>query len=416
MIDTEVAGARGTPSNSTLARRLDLPLTVLFGLGVTIGAGIYVLIGAAAGRAGMHAPLAFLLAGLVMAPTAIAYAELSSRLPVSASEAAYVEAGFGSDLLACIVGLIVLAVGVISAAAIAKGSAGYIHELVTLPMNVILVAVVVIMGSIAAWGIVESVAIAGLMTVIEIGGLLAIIFVGATQSPGLVTRLPEMWTGFGDVASMTGVVSASLLAVFAFIGFQGLANISEEVKQPHRTLPKAILLTLVISTVFYMVVVWIALISVPRDELAVARAPLSLVFERVTGAPPVMISIIAVMATINGVIIQMVMASRILYGMAERNLLPQRLAVVSPLTRTPLNATVLVVLAVLLLALALPMERLADITSQLTLIVFALVNAALVLVKSRGLPPPADTFTAPIVVPAAGLLLCIALLVAAQFG
>ena len=402
-------------SKPTLARALNLPLTVLFGLGVTIGAGIYVLIGATAGRAGMHAPLAFLLAGLVMAPTAMAYAELASRLPVSAGEAAYVEAGFNSDLLARIVGLIVLAVGVVSAAAIAKGSVGYIREFIAAPPSVIIVGVILIMGIVAAWGILESVTIAAVMTLIEVGGLLAIIVVGVT-SPDLVARMPEIWTGLGDVAASTGVLSASLLAFFAFIGFQGLANIAEEVQNPQRNLPKAIFLTLAISTLFYMIVVWIALIAVPRSELAAAGAPLSLVFERVTGAPPGVISAIAVIATINGVIVQMVMASRVAYGMAERNLAPQWLARVSPFTQTPLRATVLVVLLVLVLALALPLERLAEITSQLTLIVFALVNAALVLLKWRNAPLTEGAYTVPVAVPIAGCGLCVALLIAAYFG
>ena len=402
-------------SKPTLARALSLPLTVLFGLGVTIGAGIYVLIGATAGRAGMHAPLAFLLAGLVMAPTAMAYAELTSRMPVSAGEAAYVEAGFNSNLLARVVGLIVLSVGVVSAAAIAKGSVGYIREFIAAPTYVILAAVILLMGMVAAWGILESVTIAAVMTLIEVGGLLAIIVVGLTL-PDLVVRLPEIWTGLGGVGTTAGVLSASLLAFFAFIGFQGLANIAEEVQEPQRNLPKAIFATLAISTLFYMIVVWIALISVPRSELAVAGAPLSLVFERVTGAPPIVISAIAVIATVNGVIVQMVMASRVAYGMAERNLLPQWLARVSPLTQTPLRATALVVLIVLALALALPLERLAEITSQLTLIVFALVNTALVLLKWRSAPPTEGAYTAPIAVPIVGCVLCVALLIASQLG
>ncbi len=416
MTTIDLPETRRRASKPELARALNLPLAVLFGLGVTIGAGIYVLIGATAGRAGMHAPLAFLLAALVMAPTAAAFAELATRMPVSAGEAAYVKAGFGSAFLARLIGLMVIAVGVISAAVIAKGSTGYIRQFIPLPSGVILVGVILLMGAIAAWGIAESVAIAAAMTLIEIGGLTIIVLFGATHSPDVITRLPEIWTGFGTVSAVAGVLSASLLAFFAFIGFEGLANIAEEVRQPERTLPKAIFLTLAISTVFYVAVVWIALIAVPRAELAAAHAPLSLVFERVTCASPLIISAIAVVATINGVIVQMVMASRVIYGMADRELLPQPLAVVSPVTQTPLNATVLVVLVVLMLALAFPLERLAEITAQLTLIIFAFVNAALVLVKWRRDPPPAGAFMVPIAVPVAGGLLCLALLIGAQFG
>ena len=168
------------------------------------------------------------------------------------------------------------------------------------------------------------------MTLIEIGGLLILIFVGATQSDDLITRLPEIWTGLRRVASVSGVFSAALIAFFAFIGFEGLANIAQEVKAPQRTLPKAIFLALGISTLFYIVVVWIALVSVPQIELATASAPLSLVFERITGASPRAISAIAIVATINGIIAMMVMSSRVIFGMADRRLLPSVLAQSKP--------------------------------------------------------------------------------------
>lgn len=411
-IDKTMTG-RAQPA---LVRSLTLPLAVLFGLGVTIGAGIYVLIGATAGRAGMHAPLAFLLAGLVMAPTAATFAEFASRMPVSAGEAAYVRAGFGSDRLALVIGLMVIAVGVISAAAIAKGSAGYIREFVNFSPAVIITGVVLLMGAVAAWGIMQSVAIAGVMTLIEIGGLLVIIFYGATTSTNLITHLPQIWSGLDNFAAVAGVLSASLLAFFAFIGFEGLANIAEEVKDPQRTLPKAIFLTLAISTVFYIVIVWIALVSVPRDELAAASAPLSLVFQRVTGASPIAISAIAVVATVNGIIALMVMASRVIYGMADRQMLPSGLARVSPMTRTPTNATALVVGTVLILALLFPLEGLAETTSRLTLVIFAFVNAALILLKRKAEPMPAGTFAVPIAVPIVGCVLCMLLLIGGLLG
>jgi basic amino acid/polyamine antiporter, APA family len=400
----------------TLARRLDLPLAVLFGLGVTIGAGIYVLIGATAGRAGMHAPLAFLLAALVMAPTAASFAELAGRMPISAGEAAYVRAGFRSEALALVVGCMVIAVGVISAAAISRGSAGYIAEFVDLPLTVIVPAVVLAMGAVAAWGILQSVALAGLLTLIEVGGLLVIIAVGAARSPDLLTRVPEMWTGIAEGAVIAGILSASLLAFFAFIGFEGLANIAEEVKEPEKNLPLAIFLTLGLSTLLYVLVVWIALVSVPRAELATARAPLSLVFERVTGASPTAIVAVAIVATINGIIVQMLMASRVVYGLADRGLLPPLLRRINRRTQTPLEATGLVIVAVLLLAVALPLEGLAEWTSRLTLVVFAFVNAALGCLKWRGEAPPAGAYITSRWVPWTGLGLCLALLVADVVG
>jgi basic amino acid/polyamine antiporter, APA family len=399
-----------------LARRLGLPLAVLFGLGITIGAGIYVLIGATAGRAGMHAPLAFVLAALIMAPTAAAFAELAGRMPVSAGEAAYVQAGFGANWLSLLVGCMVIAIGVISAAAISRGSAGYIAELIDLPPAVIVTVVVLAMGAVAAWGILQSVGLAALMTVVEIGGLFAIIAVGALHSPDLVARLPEIWTGLGEITVLVGILSASLLAFFAFIGFEGLANIAEEVKRPEKNLPLAIFLTLGLSTLLYILVAWIALVSVSRTELATARAPLSLVFQRVTGASPALISMVAILATINGIIVQMVMASRVVYGLADRGQLPRALRRINAATRTPLPATALVVGAVLLLALVFPLEGLAEWTSRLTLAVFVLVNAALARLKWRGVVPPVGAYVTARWVPWTGLVLCLALLAADVVG
>ena len=251
-----------------LARSLSLLQATLYGLGVTIGAGIYVLVGAATARAGMHAPFAFLLAAVLMALSAASFAELAGRLPVAAGEAAYVREAFRSDRLATAIGLLVVAIAIVAAAAISLGSAGYIGVFLALPEPVLVTGVVVAMGAIAAWGINASVSFAGVMTVIEIGGLVMLILVGMAMEPDLVTRLPEALPPLTDGSAFAGIVGTTLLAVFAFIGFEGLANVAEEVRDPKRTLPRAIFLTLAISTLLYVLVVWVALVSVGQAELA----------------------------------------------------------------------------------------------------------------------------------------------------
>ncbi len=398
-----------------LKRSLGLPLAVLYGLGVTIGAGIYVLIAPAAARAGMHAPLSFILAALVMAPSAAAFAEFGSRLPQSAGEATYVRAGLKSDVLAFIVGLLVVASAVISAATVSRGSAGYINVFLDMPFDWIVVGVVLVMGAITAWGILESVTIAGVMTLIEIGGLLMIAFVGAANVPDLAARLPEAWEGLDGAAAWSGILSAVLLAFFAFNGFEGLANIAEEVKEPARTLPRAIFLTLILVTLLYAVVVWVALIAVPHDELATSTAPLSLVFERATGGSPAVITAISIVATINGIVVFMVMGSRVLYGMAAQGLLPEVLGRVNATTRTPLQATAFVVALTLLLAVVFPIEGLAEATARLSLIIFAFVNTALIKLKVDRVPPPPGVFVVPAWVPVVGLVTSLALLLS-EFG
>jgi basic amino acid/polyamine antiporter, APA family len=406
----EVSAVAAAPS-LPLRRSLSLLQATLYGLGVTIGAGIYVLIGAAAARAGMHAPIAFALAAILMALTAASFVELAGRLPVAAGEAAYVRDAFQSDKLAVAVGLLVVAVAVVSAAAISVGSAGYISVFVALPELVLVAAVVSAMGAVAAWGIKESVIFAGAMTVIEVGGLLLLILAGFASGPDLITRLPEALPPLGDSGVMAGIMGTVLLAVFAFIGFESLANVAEEVREPQRTLPRAIFLTLALSTLLYVLVVWVALVTVPREELALSKAPLALVFERLTGASPRTMSLIAIVATLNGIIVQIIMSSRVLYGLARQGELPAVFGAVNNITRTPLNATAITTGLVLLLAVLLPLQHLADLTSRITLIVFALVNLALIRIKARGRPAPPGAYVAPVWIPWAALATCAALLI-----
>lgn len=386
-----------------LIRTLTLAHAVLYGLGVTIGAGIYVLVGTAAGRSGMHAPLAFLGAALVMAFTAATFAELGTRMPVSASEAAYVEKAFKRRWLSLAVGLLVVFTATISAAAISVGSAGYVAIFIPLPAAWIITGIVLAMGLIACLATVHSVTFAGIMTLIEVSGLVLIIVAGFGSGSMLLTRLPEAWSGFDDMSAWVGLSSTTLIAVFAFIGFEHLVNVAEEMKDPRHTLPRALFLTLGLTALIYAVVVWIAVVAVPPEELARSSAPLALVFERQTGLPLVTMSAIAVVATLNGVIVHMIMIARVIYGMAEQGNLPRVLTKLSSRTGTPLLATALGVSAILTLSLSVPLAGLADFTSRFTLIIFAIVNIALIRIKRQESEPPPGVFLCPGWVPVAGL-------------
>lgn len=400
-----------SPQGQTLARSLTLLHATLYGLGVTIGAGIYVLVGAAAARGGMQAPLGFILAAGLMALSAASFAELAGRFPVAAGEAAYARAAFRSHALALIVGLLVMGIALVSAAAISIGSAGYLSLFLSLPPPLLIACVVVAMASVAAWGVKQSVALAGIMTVAEIGGLVLLVAAGLIADAPVISRLPEILPPATEPAPVGGLVATTLLAVFAFIGFEGLANIAEEVRHPHRTLPRAIFLTLLIATLLYVAVVWIALVTVGPGDLARSPAPLALVFERLTGASPLSMSLIAVVATLNGIIVQIIMASRVLYGLSSQGDLPAVFSRVHRRTRTPLIATVTVGAGILLLALLAPLQTLADVTARLTLIVFAIVNVSLIVIKRRIGNAAASGFVAPLWVPCAGAAACLLLLV-----
>ena len=299
-----------------LRRRLGLPLLVLYGTGITIGAGIYVLIGAVAGHAGVYAPWSFVLAAIVMGLTVASYAELSTRLPVSAGEAAYVRAAFNSRVLSTLTGLLTIVIGVVSSSAVTLGSVGYIAQFTDLPQWLVATTVVVALGAVAGWGILESVLLARVFTLIEVGGLLAIIVAAAHAELPVASALAQPLPL--DLGTLSGIGFASLLAFFAFIGFEDLANVVEEAKVPHRDIPRAMVLTLIISTVLYVVVAAIAISAVSIDRLASSRAPLGLVFREVAGVSPATIGIIAIVATLNTILAQMTLSARVIYGMARQ--------------------------------------------------------------------------------------------------
>lgn len=400
------------PAKGHLKRRLGLWHVVLYGLGVTIGAGIYVLIGDAAWRAAEHAPFAFVIAALVMAPTALTLAELTTRYPVSAGEAAFVGAAFGRNDLSVLVGLLVIGVGVVSAAAISLGSVGYIRIFLDWPEMLLIAGVVASMGLIAVWGIEESVTLAAVMTMIEVGGLVIVIVASLIARPDSLPEIAHTMLPDAEAQVWLGVLSAGLIAFFAFIGFEGIVNVAEETHDPTRTLRRAIYLTLVLATVLYIAVAAVSVVIVPSAELARSKAPLALVFERATGASPLWLSAIAIIATLNGIIVQIIMASRVVYGLADQGRLPSVLARVSPVTSTPVVATGLVVSIVLALALFFPLGTLAEWTSRITLVVFALVNLALVRIKLRGDPAPEGVVVQPLAVPVLGAIVCVVFLLA----
>lgn len=390
-----------------LRRRLTLPLLILYGLGVTVGAGIYVLVGTTAAKAGVYAPISFLAAAIVVAFTGFSYAELSARFPVSAGEAAYVKAGLRSKRIALIVGLAVASVGIISASAITVGASAYLQDLTGLDSRLLTVFIALVLCGVAVLGVLESVAMAAVFTVVEILGLFLVLAFGLGGHPELLMQLDRLVPPFeGEV--WLGIGAASLLAFFAFVGFEDLANIAEEAIDPDRNMPKAIIWTLILATVLYLAVVSVVVLTVPIDALAESAAPLNLMF---TDAPPSLrasFNLIASVATLNGVLIQMIMSSRVIYGLAKQDQLPEKLGYVYPRTNTPVVATVLVTGLVLLLSLFLPIERLAELTSQIALAIFATVNLSLIFLKRRHAQREVG-FTVPMAVPIIGFVTCLLL-------
>ena len=400
-----------SPKEAALSRVISLPLLVLYGLGVTIGAGIYVLVGETAAQAGMYAPMSFVFAAVVMAFSAGTFAELTVRFPQSAGEAIYVKEGLRSEGLSLLTGGIVLMSATVAAATITLGGTGYVLELLGLPREVVIVSIVLLMGGIAAWGVKESVIFAAVFTVLEILGLLVIIAAGFWTPPDLLMRLPEVVPPIGDTAALAAIFTTSLIAFFAFIGFDDVVNLVEETKNPARTMPLAIFIVLVVATALYFMVTAVAVLTVPLEDLGASQAPIGLLFERLTGSSPLMITLIAIVATLNGIVIQIVMAARVLYGLGKKGSIPAFFARIHPKTHTPMLSTVLVTVVILALALFFPIGKLAETTTQFILVVFTLVNLSLVVLKIRKVPAPEGAYTVGIWVPIGGVIACLLLLI-----
>ncbi|KCV83108.1 amino acid permease [Actibacterium atlanticum] len=383
-----------------LKRRIGFGLLTAYGVGVMVGAGIYVLVGAVVAQAGVYAPLAFVIAGLIAAPSALSYAELSTRIPEAAGEAAYIAKGLNSHLLSVIVGLGIVFAGTVSAAAVLRGGGGYLISVVDLPFDWVVVGIGVALVGVAILGALESLAVAAVFTVIELAGLAAVIWAGGTAAPVAAFSAPPqiVWTGVG---------AGAVLAFFAFIGFEDIVNMAEEVERPARNLPRAILWSLAITSVIYGLVSFAAVRAVPQDILAVSEQPLALVWEYATGQSAAFLALIAVAAALNGVLAQIVMAARVLYGLGKREAAFGIFHHAHPRFGTPARATALVGVLVIGAAMALPVATLAGFTSTVLLGVFVLVNLSLIALKRR---EPEAPFKVPMIVPVVGLVAAIAAL------
>jgi amino acid transporter len=375
-------------------------MLVLYGLGTTIGAGIYALTGEVAGEAGMRAPLAFLVSALAAGVTAVGFAELAGRLPLAAGEAVFTEHAFGRRRLSRLVGLAVLVAGVVAAAAITRAFGGYMSELIDWPEWLLALLLIAGLGLLAVSGVRESVLAAGAFTVIELGGLGLILWAARDRVDDVILRADELIGPPTSMAGWGGVMGGAFLAFFAFLGFEDIDSVAEETRNAPVVLPRAILITLGLTTVIYMAVASVAVLAVEPAVLSATDAPLALIYERSGGNGDVL-AFIAALAMVNGALVQIVMVPRVVYGLANLGLVPPWAGAVSSRTNTPLRATVAGAAVIATLAVAIELEWLARLTSATTMAIFATINAALVVIKRRD--GPTSTFQVPLFVPVVGV-------------
>jgi amino acid transporter len=405
-----------TPSRSgeapTLRRTIGPVQMALYGLGSMLGAGIYGLIGKAAGQVGNAVWLAFVVALVAALLTALSYASLGSRHPRAAGAAYVAQRAYGFPLLSFLVGLALVCSGLTSIATQSQVFAANLIALFgleSLPVSWLALGFLLVLTGVVFRGIRESMWVNVLCTLIEASGLILVVAVGISYW-GTVDYFETPATLGGDHAFLL-VMQGAVLAFFAFIGFEDMYNVAEEVREPERNLPLGLILAMALAAVIYIAVAITAVSVVPWQELAEAPGPITEVVARAAPLiPPIVFTAITLFAVTNTALVNYVTASRLIYGMACQGLLPQALGAVHAGRRTPHLAIAALFLVLAPLALIGTIAELAAATVLLLLAVFTVVNGALFVLKRRKGEKP-GRFEVPLFVPALGAVVCLVLIV-----
>lgn len=357
-----------------LRRSLGLPSLALFGLGTILGAGIYSVLGTAAGKAGDGIWLSFALSAVAAAFTALSYAELATAYPQAGAEYVYLRKALPrATSVAFAAGILMAASGAATAGTVALAFAGYFRAFVELPALLVSGGLVLVTTAVCLVGVRQSTVMTAVFTVIEATGLILVIVIGASSERfgDALANVTPGWNLFGGAA----------LVFFSYLGFENIANLAEEAKEPGRTLPLAILVSLAASTVLYVLVALAAVALISPAELAASDAPLADAVRssspRIAGA----LGGIALFATANTALAAILSASRVLFGMARDGALPGRLASILPRRKTPWLATLVVAGSALALLPLGDVAIVASISSFAALAAFVAVNVALIVLR-----------------------------------
>jgi amino acid transporter len=389
---------------------------VVYGVGDMVGSGIYGTVGKAAGQMGNAVWLAFVVSMIAAMLTGLSYANIASRYPRAAGAAFVTHHAWHVAFLSYVIGLTVAASGLTSMATSTNVFADNLQKFVPGPHWLMVLLFLGFLTYINFRGIRESMWTNILCTAVEVGGLLFVIIVGSRYW-GSVNYLQTPHATFDDAGQLLSsglepgkLFAASVLTFFAFVGFEDMLNISEEVKQPERTMPWGIVIALGIATLLYIGVAVTAVSVVDYHTLNEAKAPLTPIVQ--VAAPWLWgraYDFITMFAVANTVLINYVMGSRLLYGMANQGLVPKVLGRIHPKRRTPYVAIGALLVVVLGLAFSGTVKELGEATGLLLLTCFAVVNAALIVLKLRK-GEPKGHFEVPVGVPALGIIVNVTLI------
>nr|WP_042190634.1 APC family permease [Kibdelosporangium sp. MJ126-NF4]CEL19483.1 Amino acid permease-associated region [Kibdelosporangium sp. MJ126-NF4]CTQ94718.1 Amino acid permease-associated region [Kibdelosporangium sp. MJ126-NF4] len=402
------------PGQPELKRAIGPKLLLFFVVGDILGTGIYALTGQVAGRVGGALWLPFLLAFVIAFLTAFSYLELVGKFPQAAGAALYTHRAFKIQFLTFMVAFAVMCSGITSAssAAIAFGGT-YLPKTfgltATMTLTTVLAIVfVLLVAAVNFRGVSESVKANVVLTCIELAGLLIIIAVGISAvasgdgDPGRLTQVDTH-----DQTWLVAITSATSLAFFAMVGFEDSVNMAEECKDPVRIFPKAMLWGMVVAATIYILVSVTSSLLVPADELqkAGSNALLKVLDVGAPGFPHVVFSAIGMFAVINSALINMMMASRLLYGMANERIIPRQLGTVHPFRRTPWVSILFTTAIAVVLVSTVDISVLGGTTALLLLVVFAIVNIALLVLRKTKVSHP--HFRTPTAIPVIAAVLCL---------
>lgn len=388
-------------SQGGLMRALGLGALIIYGVGDILGAGIYALVGKIAGHAGSLTWLSFSIAMAVVLLTALSYSELGSRFPRSGGVSIYIQEAFGCKWLSIFAGLLLLSATIFSMSTLSQAFTGYLRAFgLHFPHWFGVSCFLIILLFINIRGIKQS-SIANIVsTSVEVSGLLIVLVCGfwylsKSNNQSVITP-PAVMPNIRDV------FQGAALAFFAFTGFEDLANVAEEVRQPEKNLPRAILSSLGIAGLLYLGVSWMATAIIPGSELSQSDAPLlDVVSKSYPAMPTYVFSIIAIFAVSNTTLLNYITASRLLYGMSRSNLLPKFLQAVHSKYHTPYIAILVIFPLVLVPGLTGTLGELASSTSAIVLTVFSFSSIALIKIKlkNREGKTSSEIFRIPMFVP-----------------
>ena len=410
LAETRAALEYESQEDTPLKRAISRRMLVFFVVGDILGAGIYALVGEVGGKTGGAIWSAFLFALALAVFTAFAYAELVTKYPKAAGAALYVNKAFKRPFLTFLVAFAVMCSGLASAATIATAFGGdYLSAFVSWDKTVVGLCFLAAIGLINLRGITESMRFNFVLTLIEVAGLVLVVIIGAAVlgdgggDPGRAFEFKA-----GDSAFLAMIAGAGL-AFFALIGFEDSVNLAEEARKPKVDYPWALFGGLAVAGFIYMAVTVIASMVVPTDTLAGSDGPLL----EVTSQGPLAVndkvfSAIALFALANGALINMIMASRLLYGMSREGIVPAVFSRILPGRQTPWVAIVFVTLIAGALLVTGGLEQLAETTVLLLLIVFAIVNVCVLVLRRDRVE--GEHFRAPTVVPVIGAIVSLGLL------